>query len=842
MRQLVRVNNSELSFRLKLNYNNVHSRMKMWLDAGKFIFADLSTKSANTVWYSNDDAEYVRLTDVPEDGRQQVMSRLEEVVEQAAQVLRNAPELAPYVDDIMEIPDLSFVFCNKENGDYRFLLAGWGCKYAHVQTGDRLLGIRRGGNRRTASGEDSGIKTDPAGSGANNQKDGRKKKTEKKKDGNSGDAGTETDPTKDMAGGATPEEETVRKKMQHVWLRVLDQRDHPVGGERVEIRMSGMSVMKVTGEDGRAEVGDLPCRDTFTVSFPDMKGSNERAFEVEPDVEVYDAYIKKLVRYAPVLFVEDQDGNPVRQHDIKVIVAGQATVYNTGEEGVVQLPLMQEGQKFVAVDTANYANTAEFDVTPAKAKTPYRFRIRQFEKPKVGVTVLDKDRKPVPGTVVDVESDDKPCRQATGNDGRAEFPHDVFRAGKTLVGIQPPGKQRMLYELDFKPETTEYAVQLKERRPSSSFARYWKWLGLLPLLVLLGWGGYELYQYLHKDEIPSWAELNKGVVLLKSDVVYHVDTGLEEKTGYSDFYFNYNANEKAIFNYTFDADKVTSSVNWGTGFFISEDGLIATNRHIAAPIPPEEVVPVLKNLFVSLRDAFSDKAQQFQKDLNRYGSLRNISEKNALILDQIQDSLDFYTQAAKFYNRVLDMADYKVDVACRTYAAFDNSMIELINEQTFHPCTCLAYGDPGDVTSNDLAVIQLNEKEKAMPKDAYVFKIPETDPFADNKEGNEDYEIWVLGYNNGPALAGVETGIHPQHVKGSILSTNEKYRVSYNAGILGGTSGGPVVNKERKLVAINNSGWGDSNLNFGVRTTYLRELLEEVNEKRNVTQNNTEKK
>lgn len=871
MKQLIRVNNKELSFRLKLNYNTVYSQMKMLLDAGSFIFADLSTKSVNTTWYSNDDAEYVRLTDVPENERRQIMSRLKAVVNQVAQMLRNAQEMAPYVDDIMEIPDLSFVFYKKENENYRFLLAGWGCKYAHAVNGDRTMGIYRGANRlpvpedpgksqnttsqsgsekTDASDSVSRLVTGMSGSGGGDHLDEQLKPgyniIEKIDDGTTGTiSGTTGDESKVVTEDTAhiPEEDSVKKKMQHVWLRVLDQHEHAVGGERVEIRMSGMSVMKLTGEDGKAEVGDLPCRDTFTVSFPDMKGVDERGFEVEPNVEVYDAYVKKLVRYAPVLFVEDQDGNPVRKHDIKVIVAGQETVYNTGEEGVVQLPFMQEGQKFIAVDTANYANTEEFDITPAKAKTPYYFCIRQFVKSKVGITVLDKDRKPVPRTVVDVKSDDKPCRQVTGNDGRAEFPHDVFHAGKMLLGIQSPGKQRVLYELDFKPETTEYAVQLKEKRLSPSFGRYWKWLGLLPLLALLAWGGYELYQYLHKDEIPSWAELNKGVVLLRSDVVYHVDTGLAEKTGFSDFYFNYNENEKTIFNFTFDVNKAVFDSGWGTGFFISEDGLIATNRHVAAPIPPEEVVPMLKDLFVSMRDIYSDKAQKFQKELNQYGSYRMLSKENALILDQRQDSLDYYTQAAKFYDRIVDLANYKVEVICRTYAAFDNSMIgHTVNEQTFHPCTCLAYGEPGDVSSNDLAVIQLNEKEKIMPKDAYIFEIPDTDPFADNKEGNEDYEIWVLGYNNGPALAGMKTGIHPQHVNGSILSTNEKYRVGYNAGIMGGTSGGPVVNKERKLVAINNSGLRGSNLNFGVRTTFLRELLEEVNEKRNVTQNNTEKK
>ena len=131
--------------------------------------------------------------------------------------------------------------------------------------------------------------------------------------------------------------------------------------------------------------------------------------------------------------------------------------------------------------------------------------------------------------------------------------------------------------------------------------------------------------------------------------------------------------------------------------------------------------------------------------------------------------------------------------------------------------------------------LDLNEKEKIVPKDAYIFKVPKKDPFADNKENNEDYEVWVLGYNAGAALAGTDVGIHPQHFKGNISSTNEKYRVQYNMGIIGGSSGSPVLNKDRELVAVNNSGFGDTNINYGVRITYLNELLEKIDEKRNIT-------
>ena len=188
-------------------------------------------------------------------------------------------------------------------------------------------------------------------------------------------------------------------------------------------------------------------------------------------------------------------------------------------------------------------------------------------------------------------------------------------------------------------------------------------------------------------------------------------------------------------------------------------------------------------------------------------------------------------------DKIINTGQFKVEVKCSTSIAFTNTRIE--DEDDFIPCSQpRAYGEPGDVKEADLAIIQIKKKQD-IPQDAYVFTIP--DPDLMDAPIPDDYEITVLGYHAGAGIQdmNLQDGIKPQAQHGRITNTSEKYRIGYDAATLGGSSGSPVLNKQGQLIAINNSGVGETQgFNYGIRTKYLKELLDKLNKKADAENSN----
>lgn len=843
MKQLIKISNGELSYRLNLNYNNVYSRLRMILGSKSSLFADISIKSNGATWYADDEADYLPFSEVSQANLRNALSvALGKQCQQVRKELAASPELVNYIDDILEVPDGNFIFYRATEAGYKLVLAGWGCKYSHQgpteQSGGFIKHItskdlvipeipKKSGVKKVFKDDESTVSPDdkPLKPEPENHEDKSDVKKEERKSVHEEESEKETD-TKKSIDDKPSEKPKIEKKTQKVTVRVLDQNNNLVIGEMVNVRTSGGEVQNITSDTGCIELGLLPYGDNFGISFPNIPGNQIRNYEVEPNVEMYEAFVKKLHKYSPVLFIEDLDGNAVMDYNVKVVVNGKDFVYNSGNDGVIQLPTMQEGQKFIVIDTANYANTEEYNVTQAEAKMPYHFHIKRTEKTAVGVTVFDKIGNPLPQVSVNLSVGDIQCNQTTDEKGRTEFPFDVFTAGNIPVELYVKGKGKIKSVINFTPDVTEYTIQLHDKKAGVSMAN-WKWLALLPLLLLLTWGGYEVYNYLMKRN-PTIKEMETGVVLIKSDVLYYVDFDVDG-VYYTDgtpsrYYFTYDENSKKYGNFTRNREDIIPRGGWGTGFLISKDGLIATNRHVADPIPPKEAAKIVKDKILAEKKSWQSQKDSLDDELRSIGPLRKLDEYSA----QYKQALEMQKNAQNQINireQQINLGEFNVEVECSTSVAFVNSIIE--NTDDFIGCSFRASGEPGGVMEKDVAIIQLKKKDRDVPKGAYIFEVPEKDLM--DEDIRDNYDITVLGYNAGTHLANIHDGIHPQAQPGKITIKTEKYRIGYNASIIGGSSGSPVLNKEGQLVAVNNSGLPDTQgFNYGIRTKYLRELLDTV--------------
>lgn len=808
------------------------------------------TKSSATTWYSSDDAEYTALSDAPKSEMRTILVSLNSKLKAIKKELNNSPELAPFADDILEVPDNNYIFYRQTPSGYEFVLAGWGCKLAHTGVSDTGGIIKRISKTigQDEEHEKTGKKIDIDDFGNDDDLDGDDiidgldkpdvSKSEKNKDvekQKKSDNVSESDKADEVTEVKKNDVVPKKKKEQHVIIRVINQNQKPVEDESVIVRTDNGTLEGYTDENGEFDLGNLPYHSTFGVQFPDMSSIQERTFEVEPKVERYEVYIKKYVNYSPVLFVEDQNGNVVDNYNVKVVIAGQDTTLNTGSNGMIQLPTMQEGQKFIVIDSANYANSQEYSVTPENVKAPYHFTIKRTVKSKVGITVLDKDKKPLEGVTVDVNSGSTPCQQATDKDGRAEFPSDVFSPGDIDLILYTKGKGTIRSKLNYIPDTTEYTIHLQGKKPGPGFN--WKWLMLLPLLLLVGFGGKWLYDYIHKPDVPTIAEMETGVVMIIGQGRFYADLNIP------DLYFNGKKLEKAWFDYDEQGKLVGYTYNeqearpleWsGTGFLISDDGLIATNKHVVDPAPEEDLIKLLRHSMQNEKEDYQTMSERLNDKLQILGAMGALNQEYV----NTRDSLQKCQTMVRILDKILNTGDFKVNKEIRTFAAFTGTRVEFY-DNLVSLSKPRAVGEPGGVTENDLAIVQIS-KQQDIPTDAFVFTVPEEDLM--DQEVPDNYDITVLGYNAGPGLQVLkhQDAIKPQAQHGKISNLSQKYRIGYDAPTLGGSSGSPVVNNQGELVAINNSGiQGTQGFNYGVRTKYLKELIDGLKNSNNKGSNDS---
>lgn len=296
---------------------------------------------------------------------------------------------------------------------------------------------------------------------------------------------------------------------------------------------------------------------------------------------------------------------------------------------------------------------------------------------------------------------------------------------------------------------------------------------------------------------------SSGVVLIFNSYYYSValPNGVE-------FFFN-DIEDGELVGVTTEEKEAEAESNGcsGTGFFISEDGLLMTNRHVARPdVDNDQINEILKNFKRNLKSMYSD-----------------YMEKVATKYHQYEGNLTMQAKCAELYNSYMkereeiddmDMNDAEVRTHTSLYAAFNGSHI--VKLEDLSKCDIIAVSDDPNV---DLALIQLKDGET--PEGTYIFSLKEED-----EELTMDDKLYMIGYNKGLTISKTVQGIQSQIYSGNITQKGDGEKILYSIPSLPGSSGSPVIDEYGKLVAVNFAGFtGTQNFNYGIPSKIIRDFL-----------------
>jgi pSer/pThr/pTyr-binding forkhead associated (FHA) protein len=244
----------------------------------------------------------------------------------------------------------------------------------------------------------------------------------------------------------------------------------------------------------------------------------------------------------------------------------------------------------------------------------------------------------------------------------------------------------------------------------------------------------------------------------------------------------------------------------GTGFFVSEDGKIVTNKHIAAPW--ESITPELDGKIRTYIAYILNSIQDIEvQKYNNIIDARNINYIRANIRRIRSNSIKSIrgrtvTLRAGFYNKYYESLE------------------------KFEPCKVLRASNEPEI---DLAILQINDKVLP-PSVKKIIDVSKAE--AEDRKLRVGDKLTTIGYPAGAAInyRPDEDGLKPIIKSGNLQRDVSTYSFDINVEVLGGSSGSPVFNEGKQLVGVINSGYsGSSTFGKGILARHIKKLLDETN-------------
>lgn len=356
--------------------------------------------------------------------------------------------------------------------------------------------------------------------------------------------------------------------------------------------------------------------------------------------------------------------------------------------------------------------------------------------------------------------------------------------------------------------------------------------GLILLLASCG-GGTKKAQKLTPEQVDN--KFSSGVVLIQNTYYY----SLTFNNGVT-LYFSGLDKDGDPTGLAFELEEVEPVTLFGTGFFVSKNGTIATNSHVASP--SVDVASARSSIIGAFR-AMANECSNKINDLNEVMGTLRLAIMAADTYSEQQEYQGKYNELSQQRDKLQELVnniqslgeqEYTVSVHCNIGIAYNNTHVTNISD--FADCVEIA-----DDPEHDLALIQL--KSKTTPEGKHIFKIPGGQKTVSSEESSSENgagkknsvrvgkQLYMIGFNRGPSVAITNEGIKAQVMPGAVTQDTDNAKIMYSIPTLGGSSGSPVIDEYGRLTAINFAGIGDTqNFNYGIKVSHLKKLMENIGE------------
>lgn len=329
-----------------------------------------------------------------------------------------------------------------------------------------------------------------------------------------------------------------------------------------------------------------------------------------------------------------------------------------------------------------------------------------------------------------------------------------------------------------------------------------------------------------------YEKYRNSVVLIQNSYYFKtsLDNGLQ--------FFYVMENNKPVFYDTEQEAIDNASVVFGTGFFISDRGEIATNRHVV--YPEKECQQADKKI----KELVNDLKSKIQKAINE---TKNEQSKLAEIYHDYSEYLDFsrkmkmkeeYSDKQNTLmelNQMLKNLEYSPrnarTIVQRVFLGIACDDTHVTSPDDFQKCVPIKKSEREDI---DLAIIQL--KDKRTPGTiANTFSLDKQRKIKTLKLNDV---VYMIGFNHGLSLAYTENGIKSQFTQGTVTQDPDTKTILYSIPTLPGSSGSPIIDKWGNLVAINFAKTGDfQGFSFGIPAKELFALYDNSSSNTGITTN-----